>query len=365
MSEVVRCRAGHRRGLAASVGSLLKSRRLPAAAAVLAVLLAPAVAGRRVDARRLVSPGGPPREVAVPATSSVPPRRCSDSSAATRRGPDASWTSGSTPGGPYPGLKAEFLQALTVLTHRLDYALWPDSPALMHAHSLLWLGAAVALTAAFYRRMFGATWVAGVAALLFAVDDARGATVGFIANRNVLVAATFGVSALIAHDRWRRDGSRPAALAGPAAAPGRLVLEGGGDRDLRLPGRLRDVRRPPGRWRGLLALWPYAAGVVAWAALRASWGYGVRDMGLYIDPLTDTGRYLAAAAGRLPILLLGQWGPIPADLAVVLRPAGLRRASGGSRRRSWGCSSSRWPRCCAATPWHASGPRACSSPRSR
>ena len=43
----------------------------------------------------------------------------------------------------YPGLKAEFLQALTVLTHRLDYALWPDSPALMHAHSLLWLGAAV------------------------------------------------------------------------------------------------------------------------------------------------------------------------------------------------------------------------------
>ena len=74
----------------------------------------------------------------------------------------------------YPGLKAEFLQALTVLTHRLDYALWPDSPVLMHAHSLLWLGAAVAATAAFYRRMLGATWVAGVAALLFAVDDARG-----------------------------------------------------------------------------------------------------------------------------------------------------------------------------------------------
>ena len=32
-----------------------------------------------------------------------------------------------------PVLKGEFLQALTVLTHRLDYALWPDSPALMHA----------------------------------------------------------------------------------------------------------------------------------------------------------------------------------------------------------------------------------------
>src|SRR4051794_17764132 len=107
-----------------------------------------------------------------------------------------------------PGLKAEFLQALTVLTHRLDYALWPDSPALMHAHSLLWLGAAVAAASAFYRRMLGATWAAGIAALLFAADDARGATVGWLANRNVLVAATFGVLALIAHDRRRRDGSR-------------------------------------------------------------------------------------------------------------------------------------------------------------
>src|SRR5262245_23548655 len=81
----------------------------------------------------------------------------------------------------YPGVKAEFLQALTVLTHRLDYALWPDSAMLMHAHSLFWLGLVVAATACFYRRMFGATWVAGVAALVYAVDDGRGATVGFIA----------------------------------------------------------------------------------------------------------------------------------------------------------------------------------------
>src|SRR6185437_9125528 len=108
----------------------------------------------------------------------------------------------------YPAVKAEFLQALTVLTHRLDYALWPDSPLLMHAHNLLWLGMAVGLAGCFYRRMLGATWVAGAAALVFAVDDARGATAGFIANRNVLVAATFGIASLIAHDRARRDGSR-------------------------------------------------------------------------------------------------------------------------------------------------------------
>ena len=114
-----------------------------------------------------------------------------------------------------PYIKAEFLQALTVLTHRLDYIFWPDSPVLMHAQSLFWLGAAVAAAAAFYQRIMGPTRVAAVAALLFAVDDARGATAGFLANRNVLIAATFGFSALIFHDRFRKDRSRPAAFLAP------------------------------------------------------------------------------------------------------------------------------------------------------
>jgi hypothetical protein len=219
-----------------------------------------------------------------------------------------------------PVLKGEFLQALTVLTHRLDYALWPDSPALMHAHSLLWLGAAVAVTACFYRRILGLTWVAGVAALLFAVDDARGATVGFLANRNALVAVTFGVSALIAHDRARRDASRPAAVLGPLLLLAALFSKEEGIGTCAYLAAYALSIDPRGRWRGSLALWPYAVAVVAWGALRAYWGYGVRDMGLYIDPLTDGGRFLTAATSRLPILLLGQWSPIPADLGSVLRP---------------------------------------------
>jgi hypothetical protein len=59
---------------------------------------------------------------------------------------------------------------------------------------------------------------------------------------------------------------------------------------------------------------------ILWAGLRAYWGYGVRDVGLYIDPLTDTERYLRAAVGRIPLLLLGQWSPIPAEFVVVTPP---------------------------------------------
>jgi len=307
--------------LAASVGPLLQGRQLPIVAAALSVLLAlPALNnGWILDDyfHRTILLGRPVfRELLGPP---------SEMFRFFRGDPDRTGRLidlGLFPWWTDPALKAEMLHPLTVLTHRLDYALWPDSPVLMHAHSLLWLGAVVGLTAALYRRMFGATQAAGVAALLFAVDDARGATAGFLANRNALVAATFGVSALIAHDCARRVGSRPATLLGPVLLLAALFSKEEGIGTCAYLAAYALCVDPAGWRRGCLALWPYVATVFAWAGLRAYWGYGVRDVGYYIDPLTDAARYLAALPGRLPILLLGQWSPVPAELAVVLPPAG-------------------------------------------
>ena len=148
----------------------------------------------------------------------------------------------------------------------------------------------------------------------------RGPTVGFLANRNALVAATFGVSALICHDRWRRDGWRPSAMLSPLLLLAALFSKEEGIGTCAYLAAYAMFVDPAGRLRGILRLWPHVAAVVGWAALRASWGYGVRDVSLYIDPLTDTGRFLSAAVWRLPILLLGQWTPIPAEVSAVLRP---------------------------------------------
>jgi hypothetical protein len=307
------------RRLAAWVGSLLRMRQLPAVAMALSVLLALPALGvgwilddfyhRTIllERSRLKDLLGPPAEM-FRFFRGDPERmgRLMDI------GLFPWWT--------YPSLKAEMFHALTVLTHRLDYALWPNSPELMHAHSLLWLGATVAATACFYRRMLGSTWVAGVAALLFAVDDARGATVGFLANRNALVAASFGVLALIAHDRARRAGERPAGWLAPLLLMAALFSKEEGIGTCAYLAAYALFVDPGGRWRGCLALWPYAVMVVGWGTLRAYWGYGVRDMGLYIDPSTDTGRFLTALFDRIPILLLGQWSPIPAELGVMVRP---------------------------------------------
>jgi hypothetical protein len=171
--------------------------------------------------------------------------------------------------------------------------------------------------AVFYRRMLGATWVAAAAALLYAVDDARGATVGFIANRNVLIAATFGVSALVCHDRSRRGGSRLAALAAPILLAAALCSKEEGIGTCAYLAAYGLFVDPRGRWRGCLALLPYVVVVGVWRTLRASWGYGVHNMGLYVDPLTDPAPFLAAVVERAPIIFLGQWSPVPGETAVL------------------------------------------------
>ena len=190
-----------------------------------------------------------------------------------------------------PTLKAEFLQAVTVLTHRLDYALWPDSPALMHAQSLFWLGTAVAAAAVFYRRMLGATWVAAVAALFFAVDDARGVTVGFIANRNVLIAATFGVSALVFHDRSRRDGSRLAAFLAVLLLALALFSKEEGIGTCAYLAAYALFVDPKGVWRGCLAMLPYAGVVMGWRALRGLVGLRRAEHGSLHRPADGPGAF--------------------------------------------------------------------------
>ena len=219
-----------------------------------------------------------------------------------------------------PTLKAEFLQALAVVTHRIDYALWPESPALMHAQNLFWLATAVAAVALLFRQVMGATVISLVAGLLYAVDDCHGPVVGFIANRNVLIAATFGVLAIVCHHRARGTGSWPAFLGAPCLLLAALFSKEEGLGTCAYLGAYGLFADRAGPRRGLLALWPYVAVVVAWRTLRDHWGYGVHNVGLYIDPLTDPGPFARGLIERLPLLLLGQWSPVPAETAVVLHP---------------------------------------------
>ncbi len=212
-------------------------------------------------------------------------------------------------------LKLAFWRPLSGAGHWLDHHLWPHSPRLMHVHSLLWLGLTVIAAAVAFRRILGAgTWVAGLAGLLFAVDDLHAWPAMWIANRNALLSVAFGLLSLIAYDSWRRQGKIQGAWATPcflllAVLSGESAVACGGY--LLAYALVLDT----GPWtRRLVALLPSAAVGLIWLTVYKLQGFGARGSSAYLDPLTDPLRFLGGLFDRIPILMLGIWTPIPADI---------------------------------------------------
>ncbi|MCB9760789.1 MAG: hypothetical protein H6739_13185 [Alphaproteobacteria bacterium] len=214
--------------------------------------------------------------------------------------------------------KLAFARPISTLTHILDHALWPDSAPAMHAHSLLWFGLLLAAVGGLYRRLH-AGWAGPLALALYALDDARGQPLGFVANRNALIAAFFGVLALAAHDRWRREGWRPGAVLAPMAFGfGLLAGESALATTAFLFAYALFLDEGPRRW---LSLAPAAAVVVLWQLAYSALGYGAVGSGIYVHPLQDPAAFAAALAERWPILMMGQLALPPADLWLMAPPS--------------------------------------------
>ncbi len=225
------------------------------------------------------------------------------------------------------GLQLAFLRPIAGLTHWLDHQLWPNAPLLMHAQSLAWMALTIFCVTLLYRRIAAtspnaagedAPWVAGLAALAFAIDDAHGLPAVWLANRNLVLATFLGVLTLLAHHRWRSTGWRVGAWSAPilllaavlsaeaAVACGAYLLayalfldHGSGSERLR-------------------TLLPCASvGILWWGSYR--WlGFGAGGSAMYVDPGSEPLRFAGAALERAPLLLWGQWGFPPADMRHVL-----------------------------------------------
>lgn len=216
-----------------------------------------------------------------------------------------------------PNIKAEFCQIIPTQTHILDYLLWPRRPMLMHVHSLVWFALLIVLVATFYRRMLGPTWLAGVATILFAIDDAHSTPVGWICNRNDLIAATFGVGCLIAHDIWRRDQRVSAFWTGLLLLASSLFSKEAGIATCAYLFAYGLCLDESSLWRRFCTLIPYGVVLIAWRTVRDSLGFGVANLGYYIDPITDSERFATALIERFPIFLFGQWAML-SDLALIV-----------------------------------------------
>ena len=214
-----------------------------------------------------------------------------------------------------PGLRLSFWRPLSSATHALDHALWPDSSTAQLAQNLLWHALGLVLVWLVFRRFLSQRWIAVLALALYGFDDARGPVVGWIANRNALVALALALPVLLAHDRWRRDGWRPGRWLGPLAF---AISLGAGESAIAILAYLgaHALWLDRGAWRErIVALAPYAIIVVVWRIAYAKLGYGTVGSGIYLDPGADPVAFASAASVRLPFLLLGQLGLPWSDLA--------------------------------------------------
>jgi len=218
----------------------------------------------------------------------------------------------------YDKVKGAFLRPLASISHWFDYLVWPDSPLLMHAHSVVLYGVLAMAVVFLYRRFATVGWAAGLAAILYVVDDARGTTVGWLANRNAILAALFGVLTVVVYDRWRRQGWRAGMLLGPVLLGLSLLSAEAGIATCAYLGAYAlciDRDRFASRFTALI---PYVTVVIVWRILWTYLGYGVAHMGCYTDPLGEPLLYISKVIKNGPLLLQGAMALPPADVGLII-----------------------------------------------
>ncbi|NIO10684.1 MAG: hypothetical protein GTO40_22840, partial [Deltaproteobacteria bacterium] len=125
------------------------------------------------------------------------------------------------------------------------------------------------------------------------------------ASRYVLLAFFFGLLAILAHDRWRREGSCVQGfLSSIWLTLALLSGEAGLGAIAYLAAYALFLDR--GLWRKrLFSLMPSLAVVAAWRIIYAYLGYGVSGTDEYVDPTLEPLGFLSGIVERGPILLLG------------------------------------------------------------
>lgn len=215
-------------------------------------------------------------------------------------------------------LRIAFFRPLTSLTHALDHALFPDSAALMRLESLLMYAAAVVFVGLLYRRLLGATAAAGLAILMYALDDAHAITATWISNRNAVLAGALGFAALYLYDRGTRDGEKRAKIAAPLVFGVAMLA---GEAAVATLGYVAAhavwMQKDPWKKRAI-GVAPFAGVLAVWSVVYKLGGYGTWGGEFYIDPGKEPVRFLSALVQRLPVLLHGQFAFPPSDVWMLI-----------------------------------------------
>lgn len=249
-------------------------------------------------------------------------------------------------GGFYPWWTYQQVR-LTMLRPLASAMMWLDWKAFgrdafpYHVHSLLWWLLMLAMVARLFYRLLPVP-VGLLAFAFFAVDEAHGMPLCWIANRNASVATALSVIALLAYLRYRER--RTIRDAWIALITFTLAL-GVGEYALCVLGYfvayalLVERGAMSDRLRGL---WPALVPAGAFILTRSLLGFNPRDSGVYLDPLTSPGRFAVAIVQRLPALYADLMFGIRADWWTFGLPGMHELVDAGYLSKTWLWSNAPW-----------------------
>ncbi len=213
-----------------------------------------------------------------------------------------------------PELRVCFWRPLTSITHWIDFQLFPNTPALMHLHSIVWFVVVIFTVGLFFKRLMGVTVMTSLALLLYAIDDARTLPAAWLSNRNALISLFFGLLCLLTHMRWRREQWKLGLWLAPVFLVLSLLAKEEGISTCAYLFAYA-VFLDHGSWKKRFGtLLPYTLVVVVWRFVWSFLGYGIVGADLYVDPLSESGQFLLSLIERFPIYLMAQWLLPPSDL---------------------------------------------------
>ncbi|PRQ06439.1 hypothetical protein [Enhygromyxa salina] len=238
---------------------------------------------------------------------------------------------GTVPWWTEPGLHGTVLRPLSSALLSLDHALVPfDRPNAAwawHLHSLAWLVALVVAAGLALGRILPA-WIAVLALVLLGCEAGVATPVAWLANRCVLVSATFGCLAVWVHVGWRTLERSPLRRRGSIAAEVALVCLSlaAGEYGLAcvaylLAYELLGAPAASVRARALACL-PALAPTLVWLISHRALGYGSSGSAVYVDPFTAPIAWLELATTRVPRLLTAAFWSLPADTGDLVRRFG-------------------------------------------
>ena len=235
-----------------------------------------------------------------------------------------------------PAFHGAVLRPLASLLLWLDHVIAPGNVRLWHFHSLLWLATTI-ITFGLAARKLLPRWPAALAVAMLACEAGFVTPIGWLANRCVLVAATFGFLTIFVHLEWRQpDPSTPNWLRryGPILEAIAIVLSfGGGEYALAVFALLfawelfvgtHEAASVRERARMLVrTLAPTLLPVFAYLLVHKLLAYGTFGADVYADPINHPLGWLRWAKLRLPVLAgSALWGVPASTLTVWQHPGG-------------------------------------------